>query len=197
VEHFAKRSNMNRENFQKVLDQIQSHPETWKQSSWHCGTTHCFAGWAQILAGKSPDEDTVRRDARMFLELSLADADYLFAPHRPLSDFREYLATNRAGYNSAGYDSDGYDSDGYNSDGYNRAGYDSDGYNSDGYNSAGYNRAWYNSDGYNRAGYNSDGYNRAGYNSDGYNRAGYNSARYNSAGYDSDGLDVNLKPENS
>jgi hypothetical protein len=163
---------MNRENFQKVLDQIQSHPETWKQSSWHCGTTHCFAGWAQILAGKSPDGDTVRRDARMFLELSLADADYLFAQHRPLSDFREYLATNRAGYNSAGYNSAGYDSDGYNRAGYDSAGYDSDGYN--------------------RAGYDS-----AGYDSDGYNHAGYNSARYNSAGYDSDGLDVNLKPENS
>jgi hypothetical protein len=31
-----------------VLKQIQEHPETWDQESWHsaCSTRHCIAGWA-------------------------------------------------------------------------------------------------------------------------------------------------------
>ena len=71
---------MNKENFQKVLDQITAHPETWDQTDWHCGTTHCFAGWAQLLSGQPENVETVRRDARMFLDLSYAEADFLFAP---------------------------------------------------------------------------------------------------------------------
>lgn len=36
----------------KVMAAIRANPKRWDQSRWHCGTTHCFAGWAQILAGK-------------------------------------------------------------------------------------------------------------------------------------------------
>lgn len=46
---------LNRELMQKTMDQILLHPETWNQSVWHsdCGTSHCFAGWAQnILVGR-------------------------------------------------------------------------------------------------------------------------------------------------
>jgi len=37
----------------RVLAQLRAHPETWDQESWHseCGTTHCCAGWAVVLAG--------------------------------------------------------------------------------------------------------------------------------------------------
>jgi uncharacterized protein YjbI with pentapeptide repeats len=36
-----------------VLRQITEHPETWDQEVWHsdCGTAHCCAGWAVVLAG--------------------------------------------------------------------------------------------------------------------------------------------------
>lgn len=108
---------MNREHYQLVLDQITAHPETWNQTQWHCGTTHCFAGWAQVLSGQPANKDTARRDARIYLDLSYQEADYLFAAHRSLNDLR-----------------DAYDGAGYDRDGYNRAGYDRDGYDRDGFN---------------------------------------------------------------
>lgn len=82
---------MNRENFKIVLDKIESDPSCWKQSLWHCGTKHCFAGWAQILSGNKPNEETVRRDATRFLDVLWVEASYLFNPRRTLEDFREFL----------------------------------------------------------------------------------------------------------
>lgn len=35
----------------KVLQQIETHPETWDQRTWRCGTAMCFAGWTAQLAG--------------------------------------------------------------------------------------------------------------------------------------------------
>ncbi|WP_084963294.1 hypothetical protein [Thermoactinospora rubra] len=35
----------------QTLAHILRHPEGWRQSTWRCGTTACFAGWAAILAG--------------------------------------------------------------------------------------------------------------------------------------------------
>ena len=32
-----------------VVNQILAHPETWDQTRWHCGTTHCVGGWCQVL----------------------------------------------------------------------------------------------------------------------------------------------------
>jgi hypothetical protein len=138
---------LNRENFQKVLDKIESDPSCWKQDTWHCGTKHCFAGWAQVLSGKPVSNATVRRDARIFLGLTYTEANYLFSPYRKMQDFRDFLAGET-----------------YNRDGYNRDGYNRDGYNHDGYNRAGYNRAGYNRDGYNHDGYDRDGYDRDGLN---------------------------------
>jgi hypothetical protein len=37
---------------QRVLAQIETHPETWKQSTWRCETGMCFAGWAVELTGR-------------------------------------------------------------------------------------------------------------------------------------------------
>jgi hypothetical protein len=113
---------MNRHNYEKVLAQIEADPTCWNQSSWHCGTQHCFFGWAQILSGKEASGSTVRRDARIYLDLSWADANYLSDPLRSLAEIKEFLEDDRAGYNRAGYDRDGY-----NRAGYNRAGYDRDG----------------------------------------------------------------------
>jgi len=35
----------------KIVAQIEEHPETWDQGTWHspCGTKHCIAGWAVQL----------------------------------------------------------------------------------------------------------------------------------------------------
>ena len=130
---------VNETNFRLVLDKIKAHPQCWKQDSWHCGTQHCFAGWAQILSGKEANDQTVRRDARVWLGLSKVQADYLFAAASRMADFESFIEKDdragydRAGYNRDGYNRAGYDCDGYNRDGYNRAGYDCDGYDSDGY----------------------------------------------------------------
>lgn len=107
---------MNIENFQRVFDQIKTHPETWDQKQWHCGSTHCFAGWAQVLAGKNENEKTVQRDARVFLDMSPADAVYYFSPARTIAEFEASLDT--------GYTHDGYDRDGYHRYGYDRDGLD-------------------------------------------------------------------------
>jgi hypothetical protein len=84
---------MNIENFKKVLDQIEKHPETWDQESWHsdCETKHCFAGWSQMLAGEPADKESVEYDAMIFLDVDDPDADYLFSPVRTIQDFRDFL----------------------------------------------------------------------------------------------------------
>jgi uncharacterized protein YjbI with pentapeptide repeats len=35
----------------KIVAQVEAHPETWDQGTWHstCGTKHCIAGWAVQL----------------------------------------------------------------------------------------------------------------------------------------------------
>jgi len=113
---------MNIINFTKVLDTIKAHPETWNQAKWHCGTTHCFAGHAQILAGHEPDVGTVIYDAMKFLGISSIDEGWLFYSYRTLSDFEVFLATYdqyTEGYDKDGFDRDGYDKDGFDRDGYN------------------------------------------------------------------------------
>ena len=99
------RLQMNKKNYKMVLDKIESCPAEWDQTNWHCGTQHCFAGWAQILSGRDADVTTARRDARIFLGMSGDEADYFFGGSRTIADFR-------AGYDRAGYDCDGYDCDG-------------------------------------------------------------------------------------
>lgn len=128
----------NKENYKLVLDKIISDPEHWNQRSYHCGTSHCFAGWAQIISGKAINIKTTRQDARIFLGLTKSEADFLFSSHRNLEDFKYFL--------NSGYDLDGYDRDGYDRNGYDRNGYDRDDYDRDGYNRNGYNRYDYDDD---------------------------------------------------
>lgn len=41
-----------------TLEWIKRHPEHWDQNYWHCGTTHCFAGVAEMLGtGLDPEEE--------------------------------------------------------------------------------------------------------------------------------------------
>ena len=43
-----------RDNRNKVMRQIENHPETWSQKSCHapCGNAHCLAGWAEVMFNK-------------------------------------------------------------------------------------------------------------------------------------------------
>lgn len=40
---------MNKERCEQVLQWIEAHPEHWNQEVWHCGTSHCFAGIAEMM----------------------------------------------------------------------------------------------------------------------------------------------------
>lgn len=46
---------VNKELIRKTMNQILQNPEAWDQKTWHCGTSHCFAGWATILSGWVPN----------------------------------------------------------------------------------------------------------------------------------------------
>lgn len=118
----------------KVINTILEQPKLWDQSCWHgeneCDTTHCFAGWTQVLGGRPQETATVESDAAELLGVSGADACYLFAPNRTLFDLWDYVDShveNRDGVNRAGFDRDGFDRDGFNRAGFNRAGFDRDG----------------------------------------------------------------------
>lgn len=34
---------------QATLDAVLANPKHWRQASWHCGTSHCFAGFAEMV----------------------------------------------------------------------------------------------------------------------------------------------------
>ena len=40
---------INTELLQLTLKTIKENPEHWDQTRWHCGTSHCFAGFAQLI----------------------------------------------------------------------------------------------------------------------------------------------------
>jgi len=165
-------------NIKLVLDKIEANPSCWNQEDWYCGSSHCFAGLAQIELTGAENENTVRRDARIFFGFTKHETDYYFSGTRTLGELKTALE-------------DWYDRDGYNRDGYNRGGYDRDGYDSDGYDRHWYDRDGYDCHGYNRHGYDLDGYNRGGYNRGGYNRHGRDRHGYDRHGYDLDGFDIN------
>lgn len=90
---------INSDLMQRVLKQIEEHPETWFQSCWvnECGTVACFAGWACLLAGHSPQEmepwagDDVGDEAERLLGLDEEDGDRLFAGENTLDDLRHLV----------------------------------------------------------------------------------------------------------
>jgi hypothetical protein len=48
----------NQANLEATLAAIEANPGHWDQSTWHCGTSHCFAGFAEMLRlGLSPTEE--------------------------------------------------------------------------------------------------------------------------------------------
>lgn len=54
----------------RVLDQIETHPETHDQSRWvnTCRTMACVAGWASILSGDEIIPNYVDGDYRVWVD---------------------------------------------------------------------------------------------------------------------------------
>ena len=103
---------VNVELLQKTLDTIKANPQHWDQTKWHCGTSHCFAGFAELIAKNIPietDESILIRDERFYypefndwstsehatelLGISDDDAETLFASYRTLEDLEEMVAS--------------------------------------------------------------------------------------------------------
>ena len=133
----------NAERLKQVLARIEQHPEQWDQSRWHCGSSHCFCGMAQIMAGYPADDDKVRAQAREWLGLSLIEFDSLASGPNTLKYLRRRVGELMAGYDGEGYDCNGYDCEGYDRRNRDRNGYlsdscprryryDRDGYDNDG-----------------------------------------------------------------
>ncbi len=103
----------------RILEQIESHPETWNQETWHsygnwnpvteksCGTAHCVAGWAEIICGEY-DEKTGERSNRLeimgheivgslLLGLSRTEGKYLFDSSRTLLQVKDFLEMHEFG----------------------------------------------------------------------------------------------------
>lgn len=40
---------MSKSNLRLTLEAVEANPQHWDQRMWHCGTSHCFAGFAEAL----------------------------------------------------------------------------------------------------------------------------------------------------
>lgn len=98
--------------FERTVAAIKANPGSWKQSSWHCGTSHCFAGFTHILdlmdrgiitshIQNVESEDDAEIElygevswdvARQRLGLSFAQEEWLFNGYRSLADFEECIS---------------------------------------------------------------------------------------------------------
>lgn len=153
-----------------VVNHIISHPETWDQSQWHCGTTHCVAGHAQIMGGRPPFIISCYKDAKAVLGITSFEADWLFDAPRTLLEIHAFADIKLRGeryFDESGYDPDGFDRFGMDKDGFDRRGFNIAGYDRHGFNAHGVDR-----DGYDREGFNSFGRNRLGVDRDGFNILG-------------------------
>lgn len=99
---------VNVELLQKTLDTIEQLPQHWNQSFWHCGTSHCFGGFAELIANNIPIEtshDEIERlriarklgvrtsiEAERLLGISVEDADVLFYGYNTLELLERMVA---------------------------------------------------------------------------------------------------------
>jgi hypothetical protein len=146
---------MNKELFRETINTIIDFPQNWDQDSWHttydqdpipsnsinpsdsplngewCGSTHCFAGWAQILT--APEEtfqpavhdqdDRASEVAAEALGISDSFANWLFNSDRTFED----LYKTAQGVIAGTIDVNGKDKDGYYVNGFDEEYEDRDG----------------------------------------------------------------------
>lgn len=173
-----------------AFNHILANPAKWDQTIWHCGYTHCFLGWIQMLHNlpKTCTIDGVEK----LTGIPSRDIYWLADSGRTLFEIRCYIVAellhppffDQDGYSLLGYDRDGYDRDGFTKNGYNRNGFDRSGYNRRGYNCRGYNQ-----DGFDQNGFNQDGFDRNGFNQSGFDRNGFDRNGFDQSGFDQDGFD--------
>jgi len=96
-----------------TLDAIKANPEHWQQRYWHCETSHCFAGFAELLSLGLPldsDEGNLLNNPSTYndkdghwntrinavkalgLDGDYYDTDLLFSAHNSLEDLEKMVA---------------------------------------------------------------------------------------------------------
>lgn len=82
----------------RILKTIKSNPKHWNQENWHCGTSHCFAGFAELEKLKLPlktSEEIMEKwfpvsntfkVAREYLQLTDRQAVLLFHSNNSLNE---------------------------------------------------------------------------------------------------------------
>ena len=133
---YTERTFMNKARFLSILNKIEADPTQWDRTQWRRGLAHCLAGHAQIDAGFALCESSMRRDARVWLDLSSFEADYLFSNDRTFDDLQKAWMYGDE-YPPEKFSSDGFDCEGFDRQGFDRAGYGRDGYNPQRFNRAG------------------------------------------------------------
>ncbi len=131
---------MNKERLQAIIDRIEADPISWNQKSWDYRNSPRLAFYTQIDAGLQLDPFNARRDARIWLDLSNKQANYLLSSYRTWKEIKDFVVNrnyggdgyDRDGYDCVGYDRDGQDRDSHDRFGPNRAGFNRDGYDCDG-----------------------------------------------------------------
>ena len=120
---------MNKERLQAIIDRIEADAKVRLASPYFNETR--IATLAQTDSGCKLNISTARRDARIWLDLSNPQADYLFRNLRTLKEIKEFVKRHGDDYDYK-FGEDGYDRYGYDRAGYDREGYDRDGYDYNG-----------------------------------------------------------------
>lgn len=99
---------MNPQRYNQVLAKVEANPKHWNQRVWHCGSSHCFAGFGELeihnlppstksgdlplrslnADGSFPWRITTFELVQQWLELTDIQASWLFSSSRTLDDFR-------------------------------------------------------------------------------------------------------------
>lgn len=102
-----------------AINQILENPESWDQTEFHCGTSHCFGGWCQILSGNAKSRN-VLGELPELLGITQAEASWVCYGDRLITEIHGFVdcLINDKEY----FDRDGFSRDGFDRAGYNRGG---------------------------------------------------------------------------
>jgi hypothetical protein len=87
----------------RVMKTIKENPKHWNQNDWHCGTSHCFAGFAVLDKYKQSPKCSAKTinsittvhtedEAIDYLKLDTNDAIFLFSPGNTLEELERIVS---------------------------------------------------------------------------------------------------------
>lgn len=65
-------------NVAKLYERIQQNPKKLDMANWHCGTSHCLAGWSQYLFDKTTSKTEVNKYGSSRSRFTPSQAGYLY-----------------------------------------------------------------------------------------------------------------------